>query len=393
MITFEEAIAKVLEHAKPLPAELTRIEEAVGRMLLEEIRSGLDMPPFDKAAVDGYAVRAADLAEGRELRCRGLVQAGEAFKGVVKPGDCVKVMTGAPVPAGADAMVMVEHTGERNGLVKFEEGIKKGANIARRGEDIKKGQKILPRGTLLSISHIAVLAAVGRGRVRTGGLPRVSLVNTGGEIVPPGSRLGKNAIYNSNGPMLSALLRTDGVITAPVIVRDEKKAMRAALAAGLKADILLISGGVSMGDYDLVPGVLKELGVKKVFHNVRIRPGKPMFFGVKGRKLVFGIPGNPLANFLAYFAYIRPAILKMGGRRDFAPEFRTGTCAAGIDPRTPRRAMVLTSVKERADYSLEEVPGNGSADILALAGANGFTMVKEGGSLKKGEKAKFLSWL
>ncbi len=392
MITFEEAMAAVFRKAGPLPPALVRVEEAVGRVLLEDIRSGLDMPPFDRAAVDGYAVRAADLAESRELRCRGLVQAGEAFKGVLKPGECVKVMTGAPVPGGADSMVMVEYTSERDGLVKFEKGIKKGANIALRGEDIKKGQKILACGTLMDVSHIAVLAAAGRGQVKAGALPRVSLVNTGGEIVPPGSKLGRNGIYNSNGPMLSALLRTDGVVVAPVIVRDEKKALRAALAEGLKADILLISGGVSMGDYDLVPGVLKELGVKKIFHNVRIRPGKPMFFGVKGRKLVFGIPGNPLANFLAYLAYVRPAIRKMGGRADYAPGFRTGVCAAKIDPRTARRAMVLASVKSAAAYSLAEIPGNGSADILALAGADGFAMVKEGGSLKKGEKAKFLSW-
>ncbi len=392
MITFEEAMAAVFKHAKPLPAVRTRIEESVGRVLLEEIRSGLDMPPFNKAAVDGYAVRSADLAKGRELRCTGVVQAGDKSGKAVRTGECVKVMTGAPVPAGADAMVMVECASEEDGLVKFEEGIMKGANIARRGEDIKKGQRILPRGTLISISHIAVLAAVGRARVKTGALPKVSLVNTGGEIVPPGAKRGKTSIYNSNGPMLSAMLRRDGVITEPFIVRDDAKKMRAALSEALKADIVLISGGVSMGDYDLVPGVLKELGIIKVFHNVRIRPGKPMFFGVKGRKLVLGIPGNPVANFMAYLAYIRPAILKMSGRRDYAPEFGTGVCAGKFDPRTPRRAMVLSTVAGRTEYALGAVSNNGSADILALARANGFTMVKEGGSLGKGEKGLFLKW-
>ncbi|MBI4801489.1 MAG: molybdopterin molybdotransferase MoeA [Elusimicrobia bacterium] len=392
MITFEEAMAAVFRRAKPRPPALTRIEDAVGRVLLEDIRSGLDMPPFNKSAVDGYAVRAADLAESRELRRAGLLQAGEAFKGKLRPGECVKIMTGAPVPPGADAVVMVEHTSEKGGLVKFEGGIERGSNIARRGEDIKKGQKILPRGTLISISHIAALAAVGRGRVKTGALPEVSLINTGGEIVPPGAKLGKNRIYNSNGPMLSAMLKTDGIIAAPVIVRDDAKKMRAALAKALKADIALISGGVSMGDYDLVPGVLRELGVKKIFHNVRTRPGKPMFFGVKGRKLVFGIPGNPVANFLAYLVYIRPAILKMGGRRDYAPGFKTGVCSGKFEPRTPRRALVLSTVRGKTGYSLTEVSNNGSADILALAGAGGFAMVKEGGSLKKKEKAKFISW-
>ncbi|HNW44197.1 MAG TPA: molybdopterin molybdotransferase MoeA [Elusimicrobiales bacterium] len=392
MITFEEAVETVLKHAKPLPGVSTRIEAAVGRTLLEEVRSPIDMPPFNKSAVDGYAVRAADLDKGLALRCAGVVQAGENFKGRLQPGCCVKIMTGAPVPAGADAVVMVEYAAGHNGLVKFAEGRKKGANIALRGEDIKKGQRILPRGTVLDISHIAVLAAVGRSHVKTGALPAVSLVNTGGEIVPPGARLAGNRIYNSNGPMLSAMLKTDGVCAAPVIVRDDAKKMKAALAGALRADITLISGGVSMGDYDLVPAVLKSLGVKEVFHNVRVRPGKPMFFGVKGDRLVFGIPGNPVANFMAYLAYIRPAILKMACRPDYAPKFRAGTCAVNFEPKTPRRALVLSKVKAVCEYSLSEVSNNGSADILALAGANGFTMVAEGGIIKKGEKAKFIGW-
>ena len=147
-----------------------------------------------------------------------------------------------------------------------------------------------------------------------------------------------------------------------------------------------------MGDYDLVPGVLKSLGVKAVFHKVRVRPGKPMFFGVKGRRLVFGIPGNPVANFMAYLAYIRPAILKMSGRADYAPKFKTGVCAGNFTPNTPRRALVLSSVRASTEYSLAAVANNGSADILALAGANAFTMIKEGGSAKKKEKAKFITW-
>ncbi|MDO8803586.1 MAG: molybdopterin molybdotransferase MoeA [Elusimicrobiota bacterium] len=392
MISFEEAIETVLKNAKPLPPARTRIEDAVGRVLLEDVRSGMEMPPFNKSAVDGYAVRAADLADSRELRSIGLIQAGDTFKGKLRPGECVKIMTGAPVPPGADAVVMVEYTSERNELVKFEEGIKKGVNIALRGEDIKKGQKILARGAVISISHIAALAAVGRSHVKTGALPKVSLLNTGGEIVPPGAKLGKNRIYNSNGPMLAAMLKTDGITAAPVIVRDDARKMKAAIAGALRSDIVLISGGVSMGDYDLVPGVLKSLGVKCLFHKVRVRPGKPMFFGVKGRTLVFGIPGNPVANFMAYLAYIRPAIRKLAGRPDCAPEFLTGSCAGNFEPKTPRRALVLSKVRADTEYSLAEVSNNGSADILALAAADGFTMVKEGGAIKKSGKARFITW-
>lgn len=393
MITFEEAIETVLKNTRPLPPVSARIEDAVGRVLLEDIRSGIEMPPFNKSAVDGYAVRAADVKPGAELGSLGLIQAGDVFKGKLPPRACVKIMTGAPVPAGADAVVMVEVTSETAGLVKFRGIIKKGANIALRGEDIRKGAEILPRGAVLMISHIAALAAVGRSHVKTGALPVVSLVNTGGEIVPPGFKRGRNQIYNSNGPMLAAMLKADGISAAPVIVRDDAAKMKAAIRRALKADIVLISGGVSMGDYDLVPAVLKSLGVKVVFHKVRVRPGKPLFFGLKGRKLVFGIPGNPVANFMAYLAYIRPAIRKMSGRADCAPRFRAGTCACAFNPRTPRRAMVLSKVGAEVSYTLAEVSNNGSADILALAAANGFTMVKENGSIKKGEKAEFLSWL
>jgi molybdopterin molybdotransferase len=393
MITFEEAIIAVLKKARPLAPEAVRIEEAVGRALAEDVRAAVEMPPFDKSAVDGWALRAADLAKGRGLRRRpGLVQAGENFRGRLRAGECVKIMTGAPVPPGADAVMMVEYSSEADGRVGFSRGIKKGGNIARRGEDIKKGQVVLRRGAVIGPQHIAVLAAAGRARVSCGALPSVALVNTGGEIVPPGARRPRFGIYNSNGPMLSALLRGDGVSAEPVIVKDEPRVLRAALARALKSDITVVSGGVSMGDYDLVPGTLESLGVKKVFHNVRVRPGKPMFFGVKGRRLVFGVPGNPLANFLAYLAYIGPAIRKMAGRPDHGPEFRDGTCAAKFDPRTARRAMTLSLVKTRAEHALSPLGHGGSADVLALAGARAFTAVPEGGAVKKGGKAKFLTW-
>ena len=393
MITFEEAMDTVIKGAKPLPPVLVRVEDAAGRALAEDVRSALAMPPFNKSAVDGYAVRAADVKPGRGFKCLGLIQAGESFSRRLGPGECVKIMTGSPVPAGADAVIMVEYSSESGGLVWFSRGAGKEDNIALRGEDIKKGQLIMRRGSVIGAQHIAALAAAGRGAVKCGGLPRVSLVNTGGEIVPPGAKLGRNRIYNSNGPMLATLLKTDGVNAAPEIVRDEPRKLKAALAKALKADIALISGGVSMGDYDLVPGILKELGVKKLFHTVRVRPGKPMFFGVKGRTLVFGIPGNPVANFMAYLAYIRPAIRKMAGRPDFAPVFLDGVCETKFEPRTPRRAMVLSTVGVKAAFSLREVCNNGSADILALAVAGGFTMIAENSAVKKGGRAKFISWL
>ncbi|MDA8131162.1 MAG: molybdopterin molybdotransferase MoeA [Elusimicrobia bacterium] len=389
MISFEEARAAVLKRARKLPAAGVRLQESAGRILAVDVRSPLDMPPFDKALVDGYAVRSRDVKAGTGLKNAGLIQAGGRVR-TLPAGTCLKIMTGAPVPRGADAVVMVELTREDGGLVRFDAAIKKGAGISRRGSDMKRGQLILRRGSEIRTSHIAALAAAGNGFLRCGGLPSVSVVNTGGEIVQPGGELSGGSIYNSNGPMLAALLRGDGIKAAPVIVRDEPARLRAALSKALKADIVLVSGGVSMGDYDLVPCVLKSLGVRQVFHKVKVRPGKPMFFGVKGRKLVFGIPGNPLANFMAYHAYVRPAILKMAGSAVPGPEFTAGSCASAFRPRTPRLAMELSAV--RAAYSIRPLRQNGSADVLALAASDAFTMVPENGELKKGAKGRFLGW-
>ena len=394
MITFETALEKILHNTLPLGAETIRIERAVGRVLREDVHSVIDMPPFDKSAVDGYAVKSADLRKAPQtLRCIGRVQAGDVFKGKAGLGQCVKIMTGAPLPAGTDSVVMVEDTAEAVGLVKFSKAAGKSDNICLRGEDIKKGCKILARGTVISVSHIAVLAAVGRSLVKTGAMPKVALINTGGEIVPPGAKLGKNRIYNSNGPMLCAMLKSDSISAAPVIVKDDAKKLKAAFAKALKSDMVLISGGVSMGDYDLVPAVLKSLGVREIFHKVRVKPGKPLFFGRKGETVVFGIPGNPVSNFLTYLAFIRPAILKMSGRRVYSPEFKMGVSAGRFDPNTPRKAFVLSKVKAICtQYALAEVSNNGSADILALSRADGFTVVDEGKALKKNEKVRFISW-
>ncbi|MDA8242496.1 MAG: molybdopterin molybdotransferase MoeA [Elusimicrobia bacterium] len=389
MISFEEAIEAVLKRARKLPAVRVRLEEAAGRILAADVRSPLDMPPFDKALVDGYALRSRDVRAGIRLKKAGTIQAGGRARSL-PAGACLKIMTGAPVPRGADAVVMVERTREAGGFVRFSSAVKKDAGISRRGSDMKRGQLILRRGSVVRTSHIAALAAAGKGFLRCGRLPSVSVVNTGGEIVQPGGKLPGGSIYNSNGPMLAALLREDGMKAEPVIVRDEPARLRAALSRALKADIVLVSGGVSMGDYDLVPGTLKSLGVKEVFHKVRVRPGKPMFFGVKGRKLVFGIPGNPVANFMAYHAYVRPAILKMAGASSHGPEFTAGRCSAAFRPRTGRLAMELSKV--RAAYSLAPARANGSADVLALASADAFTMVRENGELGKDAKGRFLGW-
>jgi molybdopterin molybdotransferase len=395
MITFEQALKTILDNAAAASPKTVKIEDSVGLILREDVRSALAMPPFDKSAVDGYAVRVSDLAGApKELKCAGLIQAGDASRREVRKNECVKIMTGAPMPARADGVVMVEDTDRRGNFVTFLKTVGKGDNLCLRGEDIRRGQVILSRGTEISSSHIAVLAASGRSSVKAIARPTVAILNTGGEIVPPGARLAKGRIYNSNGPMLEALLKADGITPLPVrIVKDSVSALKAAIKKNLKADIVLISGGVSMGDYDLVPAVLRGLGVRGIFHKVKMKPGKPLFFGKKGGTLVFGIPGNPVSNFLAYRVFIRPAILKMSGCADYAPEFKSGVSGNCFRPDPNRRHFALVKIAGREGLPrLTAISNNGSADILALARSDGFMMVEEGKTVKKNEKMRFITW-
>jgi len=396
MIRYEEALEKVLKNTKPLPLEKVLIEDSLGRVLKEDIYSKIEMPPFDKAAMDGYALNAQDLKVApKKLRVIGLIQAGDSFKKKIKRGECVKIMTGAPLPAGADSVIMGEDTRQFGEYVKITKIVRKGENICFQGEDLKAGQKVLSRGTVISSSQVAVLATVGKSFVRLSRKPKVCILNTGGEIVRPGVKLGKNQIYNSNGPMLKALLESDGIKSGSLgIVKDNEEELKKAIKNGLKSDVLLISGGVSMGEYDLIPKVLVSLGVKKIFHKVNIKPGKPLFFGLKDKTLIFGIPGNPVSNFSSYLIFIRPALYKILGQPDSQPEFKTGLVDREFYAKTGRKHFVPVKINRFGNgYRLTPVSSHGSADILALANSDGFMVVEEDCSvIKKNSKIKFITW-
>ncbi|MFH0771995.1 MAG: molybdopterin molybdotransferase MoeA [Candidatus Omnitrophota bacterium] len=300
MIEFEEALNIVLKNTDTLPAEQAPVDESTGRIAREDTYSNIEMPPFDKSAVDGYAVNSLDVKRvPARLRRVGLIQAGESFDRRLARGECVKIMTGTPMPKGTDSVVMVEDSRQQGEYVELSRSAEKRENVCFKGEDLQKRQKVLKKGTNISSSHVGILAAIGTPFVRVSCKPRVAILNTGGEIVPLGKKLGKNKIYNSNGPMLSALLKADGIEPCFLgIAKDNVRDLKKEIRRGLDADILLISGGVSMGDYDLIPSVLEGMGIKKIFHKVNIKPGKPLFFGRRQKgTLVFGIPGNPVSNF------------------------------------------------------------------------------------------------
>jgi len=396
MLTYEQALQAILNHARCLSARHTPIEEAVGRVLAEDIFSPIDMPPFDKSAMDGYALRSSDIANiSVQLKCLGTIQAGEVFKQRLKSGCCIKIMTGAPMPQGADSVVMVEDTESQASQVLVKRSVKPGENICVKAEDISRGSKIFSKNKLISISDIALLATIGRRFVKTIANPSVAVLNTGGEIIPVGRKLTENKIYNSNGPQLCALLRQDGITPRYLgIARDTPAILKKMISQGLTCDILLISGGVSMGDYDLVPSVLKQLGVKQLFHKVNIKPGKPLFFGVKNKKLIFGIPGNPVSNFLAYQIFIRLAIRKMMGIEECHLEIKTGIIKNEFRQKPGRKHFVLAKVVHSKNTCyLYPLPGHGSADIAALSAADAFMLVDgEISQIKPGSKVEFITW-
>ncbi len=396
MISFEKALEIILSTTKALGTENVQLIHSIGRVLAEDVFSGVDLPSFNKSAMDGYAVRVSDIhAAGVKLKSIGLIQAGQTFKKKIKIGECVKIMTGAALPEGADTVVMVEDTRQLARTVLIEKAVKKNKNVCFRGEDVKKGQRVLRKGALISVSDIALLGAIGKSSIKVIKSPSVSVLNTGGEIVPIGRRLKAGEIYNSNGPQLLALLRSDGLNPHFLgIAKDSPAQLRDALKKGLQSDILLVSGGVSVGDYDLVPATLKRLRVKKIFHKVKVKPGKPLFFGKKGKKIIFGIPGNPVANFLVYLAYVRPALYKMMGRKDYKLLFETGVLVQDFSNKSNRRHFVPVKIaKVRSRNVVTPVGSHGSADILALSKADGFMMCDENRRFfKKGSKIGFIQW-
>ncbi len=422
MVEFEEALSIILKNTPVLPIEDIPVEQSVGRILKEDIYSKIEMPPFNKSAMDGYAVKSKNIQKlPTKLKCVGLIQAGARFKKKIKSGECVKIMTGAPLPDDTDSVVMVENTevisrSQKNGVrrlpahaakhralpfmqipedIRILKNIKKGENVCTRGEDIRKGTRVLNKNICLSSSHIAIISSVGKEFVKVTGKPEAAILNTGGEIVPAGMKLSKNKIYNSNGPMLCALLNTDNIPYRFLgIAMDNEKKLRTAIKKGLEYDLLLVSGGVSMGDYDLVPDILKKLGVRKKFHNVRMKPGKPFYFGMKSRTLIFGIPGNPVSNFLAYYVFIQPVLYKMMGYKLPMPEFHNAILEKTYRQKTGRNHFVLIRIsKKPGQYYLTPVKSHGSADIQALSEADGFMIVhKNTALLKQNAKVNFITW-
>ena len=390
MLTVSDAQQQVLRHARALPPETLPLgPAALGLVAAEDVACDLDSPPHDKAMMDGYAVRCADLPDGRAtLAVVEEITAGRTPSRALQPGDAARIMTGAPLPQNADAVVMVERTQPLDGdRVRVEDRPPTpGQNIFRRGAEMRRGEVVVAKGSVLRPQEFGVIATAGRDAVRVLPAPRVAVLGTGDELVEPGQPLAPGQIRNSNGPMLLAqVARAGGRPHYLGIARDRLDSLTPLVYEGLTADVLLLSGGVSAGKLDLVPGVLREAGVEAHFHKVEMKPGKPVFFGTRSRPgsqpptLVFGLPGNPVSSFACFELFVRPALRKLRGLPDDGAGFVTATLTDDYPYRTDRPTyhpaqLTLTD----GGWRVTAMPWSGSPDLRALLRANALIVLPAG---------------
>jgi molybdopterin molybdotransferase len=387
LLSIDEALALVLEHVRPLPDEQVGVGDASGRVLAADAVARVDLPPFRSSAMDGYAVRAAD-TPGR-LRVTGQSAAGHPAAVPPAAGEATAISTGAVVPDAADAVVPVERTRRDGDSVQVEQ-VEPGENVRPRGGDIAAGDTVVAAGATCGPAQLGALAAVGLETVRCARRPRVAVLATGSELRRPGDALGPGEIYESNTVMLAAQLRRAGA-TADVqgVVADDADATRAALERGLDADVLITSGGVSVGEHDLVRGLLAELGVVEVFWRVAVKPGKPVAFSTRGSTLVFGLPGNPVSSFVGFELFVRPALAALQGSSTPQPAFLPGRLAVSLQRNAARDELVRARIE--SDGVVQPLRGQDSHMIARAAHANALVLVPRGdGELAAGAA---VSWL
>jgi molybdopterin molybdotransferase len=380
MIPFEEALSIVLSETPVLPAEDVALEDSLGRVLAEDVATDRDLPPFDRAAMDGYALRAEDVAAAPvALEVVGEVRAGEWPELVVGPGQAVRIMTGAPVPSGADAVQQVERTRPLDEFrVTVEAPVGAGANVAPRGSEVRAGETVLRAGRVIHPATIAVLASAGKDRLRVGRRPVLALLVTGDEIVDVAARPGAGQVRNSNGPAVAAQARLAGAdVRLLGVAPDRREETAEALRRGLDADVLVASGGVSAGDYDLVEPALRDLGASFLFTKVAIKPGAPLVFGRLGRALVFGLPGNPVSAQATFDLLVRPALLKMQGAHVLSRPRVSVELLGTIRNRSGRKSHAPARVRfEGGRLVARPVRSMGSGDLAAHARANALVVVE-----------------
>jgi molybdopterin molybdotransferase len=382
VITVSEALEILGRACPPLPEERIPLEEACGRVLAREVVSDVDWPPFDNSAMDGYAVRLSDLEAQRALAERpGLVAAGALPGPALAPGEAVRVMTGAPLPPGAEAVVPVEDVRRENGRVVPSRVPRPGEHVRRRGESVAAGTVLLRRGRRLAAADVALAALAGAEPLPVRRRPRISIAVTGNELVPASATPGPAQLRDSNGPMLAALCRSRGW---PAVMRhavaDEESAVRRLFAdAGGAEDVLVTSGGVSAGDLDLLPEHAERAGFEILFHGVAVRPGKPIAFGRRGATLWFGLPGNPVSTSVCFHVFVRTALDSLEGADPAGPAFVQALLTREMQLRGKRETYrdALLAVVE-GENRVTPLESRGSHDLPAHARSNVLIRVPTG---------------
>ena len=391
LLTVEDALARVLAAVRPLESEPVALADAAGRVLAEDAHAMVDLPRFRSSAMDGFAVRAGDTPG--TLPVVAHIAAGRPAERPLSAGEAMAISTGGVVPDGADAVVPIELVEDEGDSVVIPQSVPDGANVLPRGGDVNAGDVVVPAGTALTPPRLAALASTGSTTLMCARRPRVSIVSTGTELRPAGSPLREGEIYESNGLMLAVLVANAGAdVGAPGHVEDDSAAHEGALARGLEGDILVTSGGVSVGPHDLVRDTLGRLGVEEAFWGVAMRPGKPLSFGTRGHALVFGLPGNPVSSLVGALLFLLPAVRALQRSRHPEPLFGVGTLVAPASRRSSRDDFQRASVERtRDDVLLTPLEGQESHMIARAAAADALVHVPRGtGELAAGARVRYL---
>ncbi|CAN5835871.1 molybdopterin molybdotransferase MoeA [soil metagenome] len=391
LLSLEEALACILERSKPLSSEIVPLERVVGRVVAEPALARADLPPFPSSAMDGFAVRGVETPGTLPIALR--VAAGSPSSGRLERGSAAAIATGGSVPEGADTIVPVEQVVEENGHVRIAEPARADAHIRPRGGGVREGEVVLPAGVRIGPAQIGALAAAGVAEVRCFRRPRVSVLATGSELRAPGETLAPGQIFESNRATIAAVLDASGAeVDLLPVVRDDESAHRDALERALAADVLVSSGGVSMGPHDLVRRVAGELGVEEIFWGVAVKPGKPLSFGIREDTLAFGLPGNPVSALVGALVFVRPALLALQGLSDPRPRFQVGRIEIAVRRNEHRDEFIRArlAVNERG-VVLEPVTGQESHMIVRAAAADALLHVPRGaGEIATGDPVRYL---
>ncbi len=394
MIPISNALQIIERETFSLESETVHLSEITGRVLAQEIRADMDLPPFDRSQMDGFAVKTEDTKNAPvTLKIVGESVAGKGFRGELISGEAVRIMTGAPVPVGADAVQMVELTEEENGFVKILKPAKKDQNIVRKSAEMKAGEKVFDAGEIVTKNMVATLASFGYEKVKAARKPRVTILATGSEIVDISETPQQDQIRNSNSWMLAAFAKDFADVEMLPIAKDDLENLKDTInEAVTTCDLLIISGGVSVGDYDFTKPALREIGAEIFFEKVSLKPGKPTVFAKLENTLIFGLPGNPVSVAVTFFVFARTALLLMQNAKNAELKKGFAKLTHPIKATKERDALLPVSLQtnEKGELEIETLRFSGSSNFIAFARATALVFVPQNKNLAQGDVAEIL---